>query len=197
MRHGRRSAALALAAFLSLGAAPARAQSHNIDTVAGTGNSGSVGDGGPATQADVPVPVGVTSLPDGGYLIAQQGLSLVRRVAADGTITTIAGNGSTNFTGDGGPATSAALNIPSGAVPLPGGGYLIADTGNHRIRRIAADGTITTVVGNGSATFGGDNAQAVDAQVNFPFDVALEPDGGYLIADADNDRIRRVAPDGI
>jgi hypothetical protein len=141
------------------------------------------------------VPVAVTSLPDGGYLIAQQGFSIIRRVAPDGTITTIAGNGTQSGGGDGGPATSAGLNIPSGVAALPGGGYLIADTGNNLIRRVAPDGTISTVAGGGGAGLG-DGGQATAAQLAFPFDVVVQPDGGYLIADADNHRVRRVAPDG-
>jgi hypothetical protein len=178
-------------------AAPAAAaQSHNISTVAGTGNTTNTGDGGPAGQADVVSPVSVRTLPDGGYLIFQQGYSLVRRVRADGTITTVAGNGTAAYSGDGGQATAASLDAPSGGSMTADGGYLIADANNNAIRRVAPDGTITTVVGNGGAAFGGDGGPAGGAQVRFPYDVVVQPDGGYLIADADNNRIRRVAPDG-
>ena len=114
----------ATALVLAFGASAAAAQSHNISTVAGTGAGGFGGDGGPAGQAQIAGPVGGTALPDGGYLIFQQGSSVVRRVLPDGTITRIAGNGSTAYGGDGGPAPSAALNIPSGGAMTADGGYL-------------------------------------------------------------------------
>jgi hypothetical protein len=184
-------------AALAFGAIGAAAQTNNIVTVAGTGNPGYSGDGGPATSADLGTPVGVKSMPDGGYLIFNQGGSVVRRVFPDGTITTIAGNGTAGFSGDSGPATLASMNAPSGGDRTADGGYLIADANNNRIARVAPDGTITTVVGDGSQAFGGDNGPANLAKVRFPYDVAVQPDGGYLIADVDNNRIRRVAPNGI
>jgi hypothetical protein len=183
--------------ILAFGASAAHAQSFNISTVAGTGTSGTNGDGGPATQADLGVPVGVKTLPDGGYLIFQQGGSLVRRVLPDGTITRVAGNGTAGYSGDGGPATQAMLNAPAGGAMTADGGFLIADINNNAVRKVAPDGTISTVVGNGGAAFSGDNGPAVNAQVSFPYDIAVQPDGGYLIVDQDNNRIRRVAPDGI
>src|SRR6059058_3908771 len=88
------------------------------------------------------------------------------------------------------------MGAPSGAAMLPDGTVVIADSNNNRIRAVAPNGIINTVVGDGSATFGGDGGPAANAQVRFPFDVAVQPDGGYLIADVDNARIRRVAPDG-
>jgi hypothetical protein len=174
-------------AALAFGAIGAAAQTNNIVTVAGTGTAGYSGDGGPATSADLGTPVGVKSMPDGGYLIFNQGGSVVRRVFPDGIIRTVAGNGTNAFSGDTGPAISASMNAPSGGDITADGGYLIADANNNRIRRVAPDGTITTVVGDGSQAFGGDNGPANLAQVRFPY---------YLIADVDNQRIRRVAPDG-
>ena len=185
-----------VALVLAAGAPAAAAQSHNISTVAGTGTSGNSGDGGPPAQATVSTPVSVVALPDGGYLIFQQGFSEVRRVAASVTITKVAGSGSVGFTGDGGPATQATMNAPSGGAMTADGGFLIADANNNAIRRVAPDGTMTTAVGNGSAAFAGDGGPASAAQLSFPFDVVVQPDGGYLIADNDNSRIRRVAPDG-
>lgn len=185
---------------MAAGATSAAGQSHNISTVAGDGSAGApgaVGDGGPASQAQISVPVSVKVLPDGGYLIFHQGGSLVRRVLPDGTITTVAGNGTAAYTGDGGPATSASMNAPSGGAVTADGGYLIADANNNAIRRVAPDGTMTTAVGNGGGAFSGDGGPATAAQVRFPYDVAVQPDGGYLIADTDNNRVRRVAPDGI
>lgn len=151
-----------------------------IFTVAGTGNGQFGGDGGPATDADLDRPRGVTALPDGGYLIADTFNDRIRRVWPDGTITTVAGGGAGPGLGDGGPATSARLSIPGDTALLPGGGYLIADTGDGRIRRVAPDGTITTLA----------------AQLNQPRDVAVAADGTVLVADTGNDRVVRVAADG-
>lgn len=184
--------------FLAVGAAPALGVAGNITTVAGPGTAGTPGDGGPASQAYVGSPVGVTALPDGGYLIAHQGSPAIRRVLPDGTITTIAGNGVAGFSGDGGPATMASLNAPAAAIPTPDGGYLIADPNNNAVRRVAPDGTISTAAGVplSGAGFTGDNGPASSAQLSFPYDVAVQADGGYLIADTNNNRIRRVDPDG-
>lgn len=144
------------------------------------------------------MPIGVTALPDGGYLIASQGGSVVRRVHPDGTIATVAGSGTTGYTGDGGPATSATMNSPTSAAMTADGGYLIADSNNNVIRRVAPDGTMSTVVSavGAGAGFGGDGGPATAAKLAFPAGIVVQPDGGYLIADNDNNRVRRVAPDG-
>src|SRR3954466_16243524 len=176
--------ASAAALTLALGAAPAQG-AGTITTVAGPGVSGTSGDGGPATQAFMQSNVGVTGLADGSYLIAHQGAPAIRHVLPDGIITTVAGNGTAGYSGDGGPATSASLDGVSIAVPAPGGGYLIADPNNNVVRRVAPDGTISTVAGKQAlgAGFGGDGGGATSAQLSFPFDVAFMPDGSYLIAD--------------
>jgi hypothetical protein len=168
-----------------------------MTTVAGTGTAGFSGDGGPATAAEISSPRGITALPDGSFLIADTDNQRIRKVAADGTITTVAGNGVRGFAGDGGLATDAELNEPFGVSPLPGGGFLIDDTDNERIRRVGADGTITTVAGNGQEAFGGDGGPATAGSLNTPHAVAATPDGGFLIADTYNDRVRRVTPDGM
>lgn len=178
-------------AALALGAVPALG-AGTITTVAGPGTAGTSGDGGPATGAYIQSDVGVTALPDGSYLIAHQASPAVRRVMPDGTITTIAGNGVAGYSGDGGPATAASLDGVSIAVPAPGGGYLIADPNNNAVRRVAPDGTISTVAGGNGAGFSGDGGLATAAQVRFPYDIAFMPDGSYLIAAKDNQRIRRV-----
>jgi hypothetical protein len=167
-----------------------------ISTVAGTGESGGSGDGGPATLATIDDPRGIAALPDGGFLIPDSGNNRIRRVWPDGSITTVAGNGTAGYAGDGGPATAAELNLPFGVGPLPDGGFLIADKGNDRIRRVLANGTIETVAGNGLAGFAGDGGLAVDAELQDPHDVAVTPDGGFLIADEGNNRVRRVLPNG-
>jgi hypothetical protein len=168
-----------------------------IVTAAGTGAAGNSGDGGPASAARLTFPRGVAVLPDGGYLIADRNAHVIRRVMPDGTITTVAGTGAAGFSGDGGQATAAQLNLPYAATPLPGGGFLIADRGNHAIRRVDAAGRITTVAGTPPAGgFSGDGGPATAASVNAPCAVVLAPDGGFLFPDRDNNRVRRVAPDG-
>jgi hypothetical protein len=108
-------------------------------------------------------------------------------------MTTVAGTGTAGFSGDGGPATAAALSNPHAVVPLPDGGFLVADTGNDRVRRVHADGTITTVAGVGAPGYGGDGGPATLAALNAPKALAVLADrSGYLIADAENNRVRLV-----
>jgi hypothetical protein len=167
-----------------------------ITTVVGTGTRGFSGDGGPAAAAQLSSPEGLAVLPDGGFLIADTYNSRVRRVWPDGTITTVAGTGTRGFSGDGGPAAAAQLSSPESLAVLPDGGFLIADTYNSRVRRVWLDGTISTTAGTGTEGFAGDGGQATAAQLSFPRDLAVLPDGGFLIADQDNSRVRRVWPDG-
>jgi len=165
-------------------------------TVAGSGTPAFGGDGDGAQIAQLNQPAGVAALSDGGYLIADTGNNRIRRVSQSGIITTVAGTGPAAFTGDGGPATQAALNAPSDVAPLAGGGFLIADTGNNRIRRVAADGTITTVAGAGPAGFRGDGGPAGKALLNAPEGVAALADGSIAIADSGGERVRLIGVDG-
>ena len=137
------------------------------------------GDGGPADDAELNRPRGVTSFPGGGYLIADTFNHRIRRVLPDGTIQTVAGTGQ-GFWGDGGMATSAQLSEPSDTYVFDDGSFLIADTGNGRIRRVGTDGAITTVVDG----------------LDQPRDVTVDSTGAILVADTGNDRILRVAPAG-
>ena len=186
--------AVALAVLVA-GAVLARAATGDISTVAGIGTPGFAGDGGSAAAAQISTPTYVSEA-GGGYLFSDQGNSRVRRVGADGRITTVAGNGTPGFSGDDGPATSAQLNAPNGLATLPDGSVLIADSNNNRVRRVSPGGIITTVAGTGAAGLGGDDGPATSAQLAFPVGLAVTPDGGYLIADNDNSRIRRVSPGG-
>jgi hypothetical protein len=166
-----------------------------ISTAAGSGTApGFSGDGAPATSALLNAPGGVAALADGGYLIADTGNNRIRRVDARGVITTVAGNGFSAALGDGGPATSAALSAPARVVPLTGGGFLIADTGHNRIRRVDASGTITTIAGGmvGGPAFAGDGGPATSAALNQPEGVAVRADGSIAIADSANERVREV-----
>src|SRR5262249_10573732 len=112
-------------------------------------------------------------------------------------ITTVAGNGRAGFSGDGGPATFAELDGVNDMVETPDGGLLIADMGNNRVRRVSPDGTITTVAGNGEGGWGvaGEGGPATRARLNGPAGLALNPGGGFLVADAGNNRVHLVDTD--
>lgn len=184
-------AAVAVAAACMV---PAAAHA-TVSTFAGS-ESGMAGDGGPADQARLMSPTGVATAADGSVLVADTGNHRVRRVAAGGTISTFAGTGGQDVFGDGGPAVDAALDSPAGVAVMPDGSVLVADAGNHRIRQIAPNGTITTVAGS-SRGLAGDGGPAVAARLDDPRAVVPAPDGGYLIADAGNGRIRHVGANGI
>ena len=165
-----------------------------ITTVAGTGVAGFNGDGILATSARLHNPRGVVLDAAGNLFIAEVSNNRIRRVdAATGIITTVAGNGFSGFSGDGGPAASARLRFPRELALDAAGNLFFADKGNHRIRRVdAVTGIITTVAGNGLFGFSGDGGLAIDASLFDPFGVALDAAGNLFIAGASNNRIRRV-----
>lgn len=154
------------------------------------------GDGGEATSAKLNTPRGVTVMPDGSFLIADENNHRIRRVGTNGIITTVAGTGTAGSSGDGGPATSARINRPLSVEPTPDGGYLIVERDAHRVRKVTAGGTISTVAGTTDG-FSGDGGQATSAKLDTPRDAAPTADGGFFVADTDNGRVRRVAPDGV
>ena len=166
-----------------------------ITTVAGNGVGGFSGDGGPGTSASLAGPRGVAMDSGGNLLIADSDNRIRRLAVGTGNITTVAGNGvGGSFSGDGGPATSASLSLPTGVALDGGGNVFIADWRNHRIRRVAAGtGVITTVAGNGWERFGGDGGPGTSASLSRPFGVAVDGGGNVLIADSQNNRIRRLA----
>ena len=163
-----------------------------ITRVAGTGAAGHSGDDGPATDAQLNSPFGVAVTADGGFLIADYGNNLVRKVSAAGVITRVAGTGAAGNSGDDGLATSAQLRGPTGVAVTADGGFLIADYGNHVVRKVSAARVITRVAGTGIIGNSGDDGPATDAQLNSPFGVAVTANGGFLIADRDNTEIRKV-----
>jgi len=170
------------------------AETGIIETVAGNGAGGFSGDGGPAVWASLLSPIAVSSDDAGNYFIAEDYNQRIRKVdSATGIITTVAGTGTAGFSGDGGAAISASFNNPRGVAVDGSGNFFIADWGNFRIRRVdAATGIITTVAGNGTAGFGGDGGAATNASIGHSYGVAVDAAGNLYIADADNNRIRRV-----
>lgn len=223
-----------------------------IITVAGNGVAGSAGDDGLATQANLSKPSEIRFGPDGALFIADSKNNKIRRVSKDGVITTVAGNGTGGYSGDGGPAINAQLNLPNGVLFDSLGNMYIADSFNNRIRRVSPEGIIltfagtgsviglgdgglataaslispagmaidsldrifvadtghnrirliensiiSTVAGNGSSGFSGDGGPANAAKIASPTSVALGPDNNFFIADAGNNRIRRVDENGV
>jgi hypothetical protein len=170
-----------------------------ITRVAGTtGTAGSGGDDGPATDAQLSLPLGVAVTADGGFLIADTGNQVVRKVSAGGVITSVAGTGTAGSGGDDGPATDAQLNNPQGIAVTADGGFLIADTFNRVARLVSAGGVITRVAGTtGVVGSSGDDGPATDAQLNNLSGVAVTADGGFLIADPDNQVVRKVSAGGV
>ncbi|MGL5004235.1 MAG: hypothetical protein ACRDAM_14955, partial [Casimicrobium sp.] len=168
-----------------------------ISTIAGTGVQGFSGDGAEATKAALNYPVHLAFAADGTLLIADNGNHRVRRVGTNGIISTVAGNGTEGFAGDGGAATAAQLNNPVGVATGGNGSIYIGDAQNHRVRRVDTNGVISTVAGNGTAGFAGDGGAATAAQLNFPGAIYVAANGDLLIADYANNRVRRVASDGI
>jgi uncharacterized protein (TIGR03437 family) len=175
-----------------------------ISTVAGGGAIGAfVGDGGPATSATLSTPMAVAFDAAGNMYIADSGDGRVRKVSTSGTITTVAGPGSTSGAiGDGGPATSASFNNMMGLAVDASGVLYVADTYNNRVRKITLDGTINTVAGTGSSSALangsiGDGGPATSAILASPTAVALDTAGNLYIADYGHNLIRMVTPAGI
>ena len=174
--------------------------SGNINTFAGTGGCGFFcipfsGDGGPATSAGMGNISGVAVDASGNVYIADGENNRIRMVnATNGIITTIAGNGTAGYTGDGGQATSAKLSMPWGVAIDASGNVYIADNSNNVIRKVtASSGIITTIAGNGIYTYSGDGGPATSAGLRAPYAVAVDGSGNVYIADTPNNVIRKVA----
>ena len=182
-----------------------------IATVAGTGarcpsGADPCGRGGPATAAQLALPAGLHPLPSGGFLFVDHATARVRAVHL-GTLLDLGGSGEPGYAGDGGPALDARFNAIADAEPLPGGGFLVADGLNCRLRRVTGDGTVVPFAGAEPAEACGgldarpadtirDGGPATDAWIGVPGYMAAASDGSVVYADILDNRIRRIAPDG-
>ena len=162
-----------------------------IHTIAGTGKPGHSGDGGPASEARFSFPSGVAVDHSGNVYIADFFSQRIRRVDSAGTITAIAGIGESGYGGDGGPAMKARLSFPSGVAADHAGNIYITDTGNHRVRRVAASGTITTIAGTGEQGYDWDGP-ADEVRLVTPKGVAVDSSGNLYFAGYLNFGVRRV-----
>jgi len=159
--------------------------------------AGGFGDGGPATAAMLYAPNGIALDGSGNLYIADLLNNRVRRVSPDGIIRTVAGTGVANFTGDQGPASLASINEPTGIAVDFSGDVYFGDSINYRVRKIDPLGTITTYAGNGNWNFAGEGGQARPAVLNNPLSVLVDPAGNVFLSDTNNNRVRRIAPDGV
>ncbi|MBX2907549.1 MAG: T9SS type A sorting domain-containing protein [Taibaiella sp.] len=171
--------------------------SQVISTVAGTGTAGFSGDGGPATSAQLDTATCIALDLAGNLYINVQRSNRVRKVDVSGTITTIAGNGTLGFSGDGGPATAASLSGNWGMAADAFGNIYISDQGNHRIRKVSSTGIITTIAGTGTSGFSGDGGPATAAKMNAPLGIAVDPSGNVYFSDSYNFCVRKVNTSGI
>lgn len=179
---------------------PARGQgqvpaAYTIATLAGDGKADFGGDGSQATAAQLDNPFGIALDGSGNLYIADQFNNRIRKVAPDGTISTVAGTGTAGYSGDNGAAAGALLNHPCGVAVDSSGNIYIADTANHVVRKISTSGTITTVAGVGFAGFNSDGT-AVEALLATPMGLAFDAQGVLYIADSRNHRVRKLTSDG-
>lgn len=187
-------ASLLAAALLATGGL---ASAQTITTVAGNGVASYSGDGGSATQATINgAPYVATDL-SGNLYIADQNNNRVRRVDANGIITTVAGTGAQGFSGDGGPAAQASLNYPTGVCTDAAGNLYINDLGNYRVRKVDTSGKITTVAGNGQQGSGGDGGPATQASMYIPIRCVVDASGNLYVTDQSGQKVRMINPAGV
>ncbi len=168
-----------------------------IRTVVGTGTRGFSGDGAAATAALISPPYGVAADAAGNIYFSDSLNNMVRKVSTSGTITRIAGTGVQGYGGDGGNAVDSLLNLPTGVAVDSAGNVYVADTQNHRVRKISTDGKIATVLGTGQPNYDGDGKPGDQAPIYYPESVALDSAGNLYVADTFNHRIRKLSTAGI
>jgi sugar lactone lactonase YvrE len=168
-----------------------------MSTVAGNGTNGFSGDSGSATTGKINEPNGLAADSVGNFFIADTYNNRIRKVDTNGIMTTVAGGSTAGFAGDGGPATNARLYRCYGMAVDGTRNLFIADTYNHRIRKVDTNGLITTVAGSANPGFSGDGGAATNARLYYPYGITVDTDGNLFIADKSNYRIRKVDTNGI
>lgn len=168
------------------------ASNGTLTTFAGAADPGYSGDGGPAIAARLNAPQGLAIGSDGSLYVADMLNNRIRKVNQQGVIWTVAGTAQAGYSGDDGPAVMAQLNLPVGVAVGFGRVVYVADSGNHRVRRIGSDGVIVTVAGTGDLGYAGDAGPATSATVGWPTGLAFDHKGNLYIADAFNDRVRKL-----
>ncbi|MGA2538374.1 MAG: Ig-like domain repeat protein [Terracidiphilus sp.] len=166
--------------------------SRTANTTAGTGTAGYTGDTGPATAATLANPAAAAYDSNGNLYLADANNHVIREVSPTGIITTIAGTGIEGYSGDGAAATAAQFDTPTGIAVDTSGNVYIADSHNHRLRKVSG-GTVTTIAGTGAPGYSGDNGAATAAQLSLPSAVAVDLSGNVYIADTNNQRIRKIS----
>ena len=149
-----------------------------------------------ATKTEVSLVDGIAVDKRGNVYIAMRDNNIISRIDLKGNMTTYVGNGSSGFSGDGGKATEARLNVPAGLAFDKSGNLYIADRNNHRIRKVDTRGTISTIAGTGVAGFSGDKGPATKAQLNHPSGIAFDKKGNLYFSDRSNERIRMIDSNG-
>ncbi len=165
-----------------------------ITTVAGNGNQGFAGDGGPATKAQLNEPFGIAFDPSGNLFIADSGNNRIRVLMTNGNIATVAGNGKNGYNGDGILATAAELNRPFDVAFDAYGNLFIADTNNFRVREVTTNGMISTIGGGTGEGYSGDGFIGTNAKLNSPSGLAVDSSGNIYISDSGNNVIRELTP---
>jgi sugar lactone lactonase YvrE len=168
-----------------------------ITTIVGNGTSGYSGDGGMASSAQISRPYGIAIDATGNIYFIDSGNNRVREINTSGIITTIAGNGTTGYTGDGGAATQATLNLGTAIATDKIGNIYISCSSNNVIRKINTLGIISTIAGNGTAGDMGDGGLATNSELYYPEGIAIDKRGNIFIADLNNNKIRKIDTTGI
>ncbi len=168
-----------------------------INTIAGTGVQKSAGDGGPAVNASFVFPENIALDSQGNIFISDTADSTIRKIGAGGIISTYAGIHQFGYSGDGGPATSAALTYPQGLRLDASGTLYFVDSASNRVRKITAAGVISSIAGDGQPRFSGDGGPAVNAELDSPGSLAFDASGQLVISDNANQRVRRIGLTGV